>query len=408
MKKIHLILVLILFLLLSCRQKNGIRVEIKNTLNKNVSDRLIRVNLADIPAADAHKLAVLDGQNQLPSQLVDRDGDGKMEQLAFLVDLTANQTKQIAIREINGKKFFRQRAHAEISEKRDYTLVDGVYKGGHFVSVKQTKTPPEHKDHNLFYKCEGPCWESDKVGYRIYLDWRNSIDIFGKKVSDMVLPVVGHRKDQSGNDTYHTMSSWGMDIFKVGNSLGLGTFAAYADGKVEKVSRTDSVLCTITNDGPIFAGINTKYYGWQFNNQKIDLQTTLSIAAGSRLTSYNLDINGNYHSFCTGVAKHPDTELFKELNEDSWGYIALWGKQSLAGDNLGIAVFFHSKYKPELTEDDLSYIVLLHPLQNNIQYYFSACWEQEPQGIQTKEQFVGYLRDTVERLNHPVEVHIEQ
>ena len=31
------------------------------------------------------------------------------------------------------------------------------------------------------YQTDGPSWENDKVGFRHYLDGRNSKDVFGKK-----------------------------------------------------------------------------------------------------------------------------------------------------------------------------------------------------------------------------------
>ena len=52
--------------------------------------------------------------------------------------------------------------------------------------------PDEHTEIHLFsVGIKGPGWESDKVGYRFYLDWRNAADIFGKKVDTLVLQDVG-------------------------------------------------------------------------------------------------------------------------------------------------------------------------------------------------------------------------
>jgi len=405
---IYLFLVAALFVT-GCQSKQNIKVEIKNNLQRGITDQIVAVDLSGLKNFAPEELAAFEGNDEIPSQLIDHDGDGTFDKFAFLVNLDSNETKSVTVKETINKKEFKQRAHAEISEKRDYNLVDGVYKGGHFVSVKQSKTPEGHIDHNYYYKCEGPCWESDKVGYRFYMDWRNSMDIFGKKVNDIVLPNVGHTKTEVGNDSYHDMSDWGMDIFKVGNSLGIGTFAAYVDGKVEKVSKTDSIICTIVNDGPLAATVNTKYYGWVFGDQKIDLDANLCIKAGSRLTKYNLNLTGNYNSYCTGLAKHDGTVYINsdKEGEDDWNYIALWGKQSLAGDNAGIALFYNNNSKIDLTEDDLSYIVNLVPRNNNIQYYFAACWEQELNGIKTKEEFIVYLNEVIEELNNPVGIKLE-
>ena len=240
----------------------------------------------------------------------------------------------------------------------------------------------------------------------MYLDWRNSTDIFGKKVSKMVLPGVGHDKDAEGHDTYHTMADWGMDIFKVGNSLGIGTFGAWVNGKVVKVSDTRSTTCIVSNDGPILAGLNIVYTDWNFGSDQFTLNSNLSIVAGSRLTHYSFDIPKQDNEFCTGLAKHENTSFSKSSNpkEGAWNYIALWGNQSLVGpdDQIGIAVIYNNDQFVKLTEDELSHIVVLHSVQNNIDYFFTACWDKETNGVDTEFEFIQYLDSTLRELNNPL------
>lgn len=106
--------------------------------------------------------------------------------------------------------------------------------------------PDEHTDHSYYIRYEGPGWESDKVGYRYYLDWRKAIDVFGKKTGDMVLQQVG----QDGFDSYHELQDWGMDVLKVGNSLGVGSLGLFYEGKAIRVDKTDSVIVRIAENGP--------------------------------------------------------------------------------------------------------------------------------------------------------------
>lgn len=70
-------------------------------------------------------------------------------------------------------------------------FIDRKYVGGQIINVRSLRVPAEHTDHSEFIRYEGPGWESDRIGYRFYLDWRNAIDLFGKKVSHIVLPTVG-------------------------------------------------------------------------------------------------------------------------------------------------------------------------------------------------------------------------
>ena len=392
MKKQWFVKIIFLLFLLGCSPNvESFKIQVKNPLNNNVLNNLVKIKLNKLKGINPQKLGVFFDGKELPSQLIDSDSDGKLDMLTFLVDLKAGEIKTIKIKEQKIKRHFVKRAYAEVSEKRGYKLIDGVYTGGYFKSVKTTTTPPGHIDHNYYYKCEGPCWESDRVGYRLYLDWRNSVDVFGKKVADSVLPNVGHTKDSKGHDSYHTMSDWGMDIYKVGNSLGIGTFGAWINGKVEKVSKTDSTICIITNDGPIVASINIKYFGWNFGKGKSDLNSNIQIIAGSRLTHYSFYIQTDYNQFCTGIANHPNTTflLSNDKSDNHWNYIALWGKQSLAGanDELGTAIFYNNKQKIKLTEDELSKIIILKPVNGKIDYYFAACWQQEPNGIKNIKEY---------------------
>lgn len=71
---------------------------------------------------------------------------------------------------------------------------------------------------------EGLVWENDLVVYCFYMDDCFCIDIYGKKVWDMVMDMVGW--------DYYDLKDWGFDIFKVGNFLGIGSFVIWYWEKV--------------------------------------------------------------------------------------------------------------------------------------------------------------------------------
>jgi hypothetical protein len=335
---------------------------------------------------------------EIPSQ---RIGD----ELYFCQAFGPREQERVVIRssvEIRQPRVYEQRAHAELSKKVGGHFQDKRYIGGEFESVKVEKMPAWHLDHDTYYRYEGPGWESDKVGYRYYLDQRNRIDIFGKKVNRMVLPAVG----LDSLDLYHEMGDWGMDIFKVGESLGIGSIATFYQGQVVTVSETDSLICEITSDGPLVAEIRTRYYGWRVGDQRYDLESNLSIAAGNRLTEHRLVVSGQLENLVTGLIKTAGCDFIAGQTdaESEWNYIALWGKQSLAGDNLGTALFYRTKDLVKLTENESDHLVILQSHAGRLNYYFAAAWEQEPAGITSKEQFEQYLNQTILELNQPIEV----
>ena len=123
------------------------------------------------------------------------------------------------------------------------------------------------------------------------------------------------------------------------------------------------------------------------------------------MTRHSLQIQGGPDNLCTGLVKHEGTELFDYKNPESeWGYLALYGPQSLAGDNLGMAVFYRNEDRIEITEDEYSHVIVLKPENGKLVYYFGAAWEQEPGGIQSKKAFTQYLERIITRLNAPLKV----
>lgn len=292
---------------------------------------------------------------------------------------------------------FPKRTQAELSHKFGGHWEGHEYMEGHFENVQDLRVPPEHTDHSWYIRYEGPGWESDKVGYRFYLDWRNATDIFGKKTHNMVLQGVG----LDGFDSYHEPSDWGMDILKVGKSLGVGSLATWFKDTAQRVAVTDSVFCRITENGLLRSVVATQYDGWQAGDFKTDVTSKLSIEAGSRLTRHEVTVSSEVPNLCTGLVKLDGGEVVQDAPTAGWSYLATYGKQSLANDRVGMAVLFRTEDLIERTEDALSHLVVLRPVNRQLTYYFLAAWEQEPDGITSLEAFTEYLTRVVECLNHP-------
>lgn len=362
----------------------------------------------------AKNLAVKRGDNYLPSQIVDHSGDGEKDGIYLALDLAPAETITLAIlvdptAEINVP----QQTQAEISRKVGGEWQGAKYVGGRFENVDQLTPPEQYTDHSEYVRYEGPGIESDKVGYRIYLDWRNGFDIFGKKTSDMVLQEVG----LDNYESYHEMQDWGMDILKVGQSLGAGGFGFWNGKAVELVSVVDQQTATVVENGPLYSALAIDYNGWEINDQKVDLTAHLSMTAGSRLVHTRLTLSEPLPNMAIGMVKHPGTELIQgdlDTSGYAWTYTASWGKQSLSDDdsNLGMAVIYRRSHRIKQTEDDSSYVSVMRtagetPDIGEVEYYFLAAWDGEPGGITTKEEFTEYLDQEVERLTKTTRTRLE-
>ena len=227
----------------------------------------------------------------LPSQLIDTDNDSKPDTLLVSVDIAPAKTHSFNVVSDASIKApaLKKKTQAEISIKEGGEWKDKVYENfTNFKNVQKFTPPPQYTDHSYFIRYEGPGIESDKVGYRVYLDWRNGFDIFGKKTNEMVLQDIGH-KDY---ETYHHDAPWGQDILKVGKTLGAGGFGFWNGKTVDLVSDVKTWDATIVENGALYSDFNIKYNQWKVNGKTFDVSSDISMHAGSRLAHVRLKITG--------------------------------------------------------------------------------------------------------------------
>ena len=361
-------------------------------------------------SAEVNNLSVLANNSAQPSQSVDSDGDGKLDGLLLVTDFAPAEIKSFTISSdpTIAKPALKKLTQAEVSIKEGGEWKGKEYVGGTFKNVQSVTPPPQYTDHSYWIRYEGPGIESDKVAYRVYLDWRNGFDIFGKKTKDVVLQNVG----LDGYDSYHLNSDWGVDVLKVGKSLGMGGFGFWNGKSVDLVSLVDTRDAIITNNGDIYSGFKINYNGWQINNQKVDLAANFSMQAGSRLVKVNLEASQQLPNLAIGLVKHPGTTLLEgnqNVSGYAWTYMASWGKQSLSGENdhLGMAVIFRRDDRAKQTTDENSYVSVMKDKGGELEYYFLAAWEHELDGIKTEADFKAYLDREVERLTKAPRVRFE-
>jgi len=299
---------------------------------------------------------------------------------------------------INAQKYDikTNKTYAEISAKTDGKWEGRKYKGGTvFKNVDRLKLAPEHTDHSFDIRYEGPGWENNRIGYRLYLDWRNAIDIFGKKTSENILPLVG----QDGFDSYHNMSDWGADILKAGKGIGIGSIDRYLNSEKLHFREVDSTIATVANKAKE-STVKVNYYGWKTASDKIDFISELTIKPDQLYTQHTIKASQAIQGICTGIVKTKTGELLKkESKNKKWAYLATYGEQSLVPDKLGMAIFYEISTIENIADTDLDYLLVFKPTTKAVTFYLLGAWEQEVNGIKTKEEFAQYLDKQLEVLN---------
>lgn len=380
-------------------------LEVSNPSEFARPDTLVTLSLNELGVSEG-PLQVWEGDTAQPTQLVDVDGDNQPDKLVFLAQLGPAATHNFVIDRRVADLDLVSRAHAEVSIKEGGEWQDKVYIGGTFKNVNHVTTPPQYTDHSQWIRYEGPGIESDKVGYRIYLDWRNGFDIIGNKSAGLVLQNVG----LDGYDSYYEMSDWGADILKVGASLGMGGYGFWDGTKTILVSEVAERSTTIRSDGPIQASLDIDYKGWNTGKDIVDLKATLSMQAGSPMVDVDLVTSAPLDNIAIGLVAHPGTELMMgdlDITGEAWSYMASFGSQSLFEDNLGMVVMFKKKNLIEQARDENNNVLVMKPSGTKLSYAFGALWSGQQGGIQTRDELEAFLLAEVERRTLPPRLRLK-
>ena len=337
---------------------------------------------------------------ELPSQLDDLDGDGKADELAFQVDLAPHQSRIVTISYGEGARIWRLRS--------DY----------------------KQRTAALFSrKIEGLGWESEQVAFRIYFDPRNAIDIYGKRRPTLQLAMYA-----SPDYAYHDESPEGRDMFKVGDSIGIGAVAATVDGKLIKVADVKERKWRILSNGPVRSIVELEYDGWNVAGRIIQLRSRITQWAGERGFEHAISADsGNNFAFVTGLPVKPGIPPVNSEKDSPVTWIATWGEQVVApgatateeiqGQNLGLAVLT-TAHGAEPRDDAKNHLVVFHLKDSPATWYAMAAWDQEgsnrkigywtelgkqenpslvlpADGVRNRDQFLSAVKEQAGRMELP-------
>jgi len=345
---------------------------------------------------------------ELPSQADDIDGDLKIDELAFQIDLNPRQTRIVTI---------------AYGDPATIARLRGDY--------------PKRTHAKFTTRFEGMGWESDTTAWRLYFDQRNAIDLYGKRRAGLYLELFG-----SPEYDYHEESPFGRDIYKIGAALGIGAVGALVDGKVLKVSDVAERTWRIVADGPVRSIVELSYKGWKIKERSVDLTSRMTIWAGERGFEHRIAAkNADGITLVTGLPRKPGlTEITSAETGSPWRLISTWGHQvlktgatateSLPDQNLGLLVFVPPVPSGPVTapSDPDNHLATIHLKDGVAQWYVAGAWDQENsepmlvtansakeknnnttlvfpgQSVTSREDFVAYAKRTGATLAQPARI----
>lgn len=380
------------------------KLTFKNQGTTDRSDELIILTKQDLRKKGIHVksnefVQLIDGSGKyVVSQFDDLNDDGNWDEISFLHSFKAGESYTVNAEATSSKPLFTEKTRAHVRHMRKLSgndfgpdlLIDSVPAGQPATDFTKVKLPP--------FLTEGPAWENDKVGFRLYFDVRNGKDIWGKKTADMVLDFVGKNEQPS----YHEEQPWGMDVLKVGKSLGAGALALQVGDSLIRLGGMNmgKMIYQKIADGPVRAIFRLTYPEWRFMEglKPVHLTEEISIWGGqyfseSKVTVKNAPAGAKV---VTGIVNLKSKEV-RELKQQNTIYT--FDKQSENLDLLGMAVivkpgtsYVSGKTPNEGTEITQTYYVASPVRAEPFVFRFYAGWEKSNSMFVTEQGFRAFLQ----------------
>lgn len=423
-------IILSAFALLGCHgQKEEWQLKVTNQTDLPLVEYPIKIARSEltVPRGDEvfFPLLISDVQDTLAAQLDDVDGDGNWDELFFLVDLDQHQEKMVNLRWITDSLAFEKRTQVRFGVRPS---IDDIVKP----AVSGTFLPHQLPLVTGYqpYQTDGPSWENDMVGFRHYLDGRNSKDVFGKKLANMSPDDVGINEEGVTEDNYHVMETWGRDILSVGNSLGIGGVSFLLDdrellrmGTIEgdTLGRIDTTIFRILSEGPVRSIVDFQYRNWRPLNDSrtYNVEERVEIWPGfhgykNTLCARNL--MGDETWIVGLVNSRTNKPLKKVYDNDEWIVLATHDKQTYEKEWwLGLALVLPKvAYKgfieaPSTGRIATTYLAKLEADEEvPVSYFALACWELRYERFREEPYFEEYLKNFVNQLSSDVTLEIGQ
>ena len=400
------------------------KIQFKNLLNRERKDQLIELDRSFVEKKLGKKISQFGvkftGESApITLQYDDLNQDGVWDKLVFLLSFNSRENITLNVKDNSGDDIIIvNKAHVRQKRKLSDNLfgpsleIDSVPAGQANTDFNKDKLP--------FLLTEGPAWENDKVGFRIYMDVRNTKDIWGKTTSEMMLDKVG----SDPSDSYHHVAAWGMDILAVGKSLGAGSLALSVPvaGKTDTLIRLGGlnmgkVIYRKIADGPVRAVCQMEYPEWNVlgDGNLTSLTEQVSIWGGQYFYQSKVTVKHAPKGahIVTGMVNLKSSKSL-EISNDKANVLCAFDQQSENKDNLGMAVLLDKKdlisfgKTPNAQSEVLNTYTVKMKLPSptkGVTFRYYSCWERTDSRFATENGFKTFLDAEAGNYSSPIVIN---
>ena len=401
----RIILALTLCLPLAASSQKTITVSVSNPLNNIRTDQPVVVNLASYGEVRS-ALVKLDGK-EIACQLDDIDQDETYDELCFLADLQAKESKnyEVTLSYEGEPRIYPARVYAEMLLRNDKVK----QKNKHDNYIESITARGDCANSYNIQHHHGVDFESELNGIRIYFDKRQTLDLYGKFHKRLEL-----KETQFYTQPDQKAEGYGDDVLWVGNTFGLGALRGWNGKEPTMIDPVKSRTQRIISYGPLRTIVEIIDKGWEMpvSKKKVNMTLRYTQYAGHRDTDvdvlFSKPIEGELLS--TGIINVKNSEEFS----DHQGLRGCWGTDYPSTDTinwkretvgLGILIPRQHMASEEKANKD-NYAFLVKPNEKKLSYKIAYCSDNESFGMHSKFEWFKWLKDWRKEVEKPIVVRI--
>lgn len=261
-------------------------------------------------------------------------------------------------------------------------------------------TFPGNVDNLAMYDAiygHGAVIENPWVAYRIYMDNRQSLDLYVKQTPKLELDLTGfYTTPQQLEEGY------GIDVLWAGKSIAAGSFRGWQNNQPVTIDTVAYRTQTVINDSKV----EVEDEDWVFKGHPIQMKQIYSMLPDSRDLFVEIMLEGYTLEdvFATGVQKlETDNEGFIKPE----GVAASWGSNIPDKSNpeiveqVGLAIVVDPENIIEAKEDELNYLFLVKPDKTGkIRYKITAGGDREKNGYKNAKDWFDFVKNNNKLCNN--------
>lgn len=363
------------------------------------------VNLKDM-GIDVKSALVTIGGKEIPSQLDDIDNDGTLDELAFTTDIAPKTTitANVELYDSGEPRSYPAKTHAQMILRNSKVKI----KNKHDIFLKELTVEGKSNPFAIVHH-HGPAFESELVAYRLYFDYRQTMDLYGKYKQQLEIADT-----QFYPDPEQIANGYGDDVLWVGNTFGLGAARGW-DGKEPRMLddlkyRTMRVVA----QGPVRAIVEIVDQDWNTYNKdcaRVTMTTRYTIYAGHRDCQVDLFLRkpAKGLQLATGIINVKGSSEYSDHKglRGCWGTdwpVALKDSAGHKPETVGLGIFIPKKYVVEelpANKDNYPFVIgnfedYSAPVGNyasHLRYYITFTSANETFGPGSQEAWFKYLKE---------------